>query len=184
MCEGMFSLTAPLPSAVIAGGETYHICTGFRYGILLTELFAEDDADAIGKAGLGLRIFSPALYDAVQAGRVGAGEAFSALLWFYSCGRGQKGGRREKKEPVLDFSFDGERIYAAFRQVYGVDLREEDLHWWKFMALLRCLPPECELMRVVRLRMTDTAQIGDDAVRKQIRRAKAAVRIRTPGKEK
>ncbi len=40
---------------------------------------------------------------------------------------------------VLDFKIDADLIYAAFMQQYGIDLFETDMHWHKFLALLRGL---------------------------------------------
>ena len=39
---------------------------------------------------------------------------------------------------VLDYEHDSDFIYAAFLQQYGIDLCDvEELHWHKFLALLR-----------------------------------------------
>ena len=41
---------------------------------------------------------------------------------------------------TLDYEIDSDLIYAAFLQQYSIDLIEvEDLHWWKFLALLKGL---------------------------------------------
>lgn len=41
---------------------------------------------------------------------------------------------------VIDFEIDGDLIYAAFLQQYGIDLVEiPELHWHKFLALLHGL---------------------------------------------
>ncbi|MDD7611981.1 MAG: Gp15 family bacteriophage protein [Spirochaetales bacterium] len=41
-------------------------------------------------------------------------------------------------EIILDYEKDGDLIYSAFWQCYGIDLKAEDLHlhWYKFLALL------------------------------------------------
>ena len=36
---------------------------------------------------------------------------------------------------TLDYVQDGEYIYSAFMQLYGIDLTECDMHWHKFLAL-------------------------------------------------
>lgn len=33
-------------------------------------------------------------------------------------------------ERDFDYEFDAPEIYASFRQLYGIDLMDEDLHWW------------------------------------------------------
>lgn len=61
-------------------------------------------------------------------------------------------GRKHKKS--MDFIQDGQLIYAAFMQAYGIDLNDQrgKLHWWKFTALLRGLPSNTRLMEVVQIR--------------------------------
>lgn len=50
----------------------------------------------------------------------------------------------QKKTPtqarITDFTQDADLIRAAFRQVYGIDLWREKLHWLEFSALLAALP--------------------------------------------
>ncbi len=100
---------------------------------------------------------------------VGAGEAGV-------CGSGKPGGFLKERE--FDFAFDSELIFASFYEAYGIDLDVVRLHWWKFCALLSALPDSTVLMRVVSLRRADLGSIADDDLRKKVRRAKAAVRIR------
>lgn len=54
----------------------------------------------------------------------------------------------------MDFIQDGQLIYAAFMQAYGIDLNAQrgKLHWWKFSALLRGLPSNTRFMEVVQIR--------------------------------
>lgn len=178
-------LTAAPPDSVEVDGKRYAVYTDFRYGILLSELFSDDSVDVYQKIGLALRLISPELREAVERGEVPIQTAFDRVMAYYTCGmETERQGKGRSGEPAFDFSCDGERILTAFRQVYQLDLTVEHLHWWKFMALLRGLPPECELMRVIRLRLTDTGKISDDETRRRVRRAKAAVRIRKKtGKE-
>lgn len=41
--------------------------------------------------------------------------------------------------PILFYEYDGDYIYAAFLQQYGIDLLEANMHWHKFKALLNGL---------------------------------------------
>lgn len=43
-------------------------------------------------------------------------------------------------QKILDFDIDQYRIYADFLQIYGIDLSESDMHFWKFMGLLWNMP--------------------------------------------
>lgn len=43
------------------------------------------------------------------------------------------------EESVIDFGIDAMYIYAAFMQAYHIDLIDSDMHYYKFLALLRGL---------------------------------------------
>jgi hypothetical protein len=55
-------------------------------------------------------------------------------------------------ESVFDFREDAGRLYAAFRQAYGIDLTTENLHWWQFVELFKSLPDDTMLKRVIEIR--------------------------------
>lgn len=51
---------------------------------------------------------------------------------------------------VLDYEIDGDLIYAAFLGQYGIDLTTiEDLHWHKFLALLKGLNDSTKLREIM-----------------------------------
>ena len=85
--------------------------------------------------------------------------ALDALLWFYRCGEDSpkegkgSGGAHHKK--AYCFEQDADYIYAAFLSCYGIDLTDRDMHWWKFRALFRALPQECELVKIMGYRTAD-----------------------------
>ena len=179
-------LTDRLPEELTVHGRRCPVCTDFRRWILVIELFAEEFVSVERKIQCAAEMIFPI---PVTADAAATPEEFRSLaeeiLWFAACGRPVRegiGGRSGAAvtEPVIDFTQDAERIAAAFRQTYGIDLCDPavTLHFWTFMALLRNLPRETEFMRVVQLRMTDTAGIENDELRRQLRRAKARVRIR------
>lgn len=179
-------LTDRLPDALMIGGIRYPVYTDFRRWILVTELFAEPFVEAGIKVDCAAKLIFPG--DSPMT-RTKTGDLYRSLVhgmtWFASCGRKMRnvrGGKPdEKAEPVFDFTVDADMIFAAFWQTYGIDLCDPavKLHFWKFMALLRNLPRETEFMQVVSLRRTDTSKIENDDLRRQVRRAKAKVRIRT-----
>ena len=71
------------------------------------------------------------------------------MLWFYQCGESeqkeedknkrQRCQRRNSRDPAYSFAQDAPYIYAAFKEQYGIDLTEVEMHWWKFMALFESL---------------------------------------------
>lgn len=157
-------LTDALPEAVEIGGEAWPINSDFYVGVRF-ELLMQDrtltDEERLGRA---LSLYYPQLPPDLPA-------ALDGLLWFYSCGRdrgsepaapsGGDGGTREapKKAAKKAYCFqqDADLIFAAFWEAYGIDLNAvEGLHWWKFRALFKALPSECEFCKVMGYRTADT----------------------------
>ena len=186
-------LTDRLPAELTVCGQRYPVFTDFRRWILVTELFAEEEIPAGTKLECAAKLIfrKPVSVDAANPAEWYHSLA-DGILWFVSCGKrvftGGDGSpaRSGQAEAVFDFTQDSERILAAFRQTYGIDLGDPavTMHFWKFMALLRNLPRETEFMQVVNLRMTDTAKIENDDLRRRVRRAKASVRIREEKEER
>lgn len=60
----------------------------------------------------------------------------------------------EDNQKSFDFNYDGSLIYAAFWQVYGIDLQQEreKLHFNAFLALLSALPSYTKLSDIIRIR--------------------------------
>lgn len=85
------------------------------------------------------------------------------MFWFFSCGREKKKKSFPRKiaginsKQPFDFAEDADLIYAGFLQQYGIDLQEEDMHWWKFMILLENLGADTRLSRIMEYRTIDTA---------------------------
>ena len=151
-------LLDPLPTSVKIGGRDWPVNTSFWVWAVF-ELTMQDptltEAEKIEQ-------ILPLCFPTIPPDMEGALEA---LLWFYRCGveapaqsRGKGGGGGLRK--AYCFEQDAELIYAAFRASYGIDLAEEDLHWWKFRALFRCLPSECELSKVIGYRTADLKGMG------------------------
>lgn len=178
-------LTHPLPYSVTVDGVCVPIHTDYRTGILFDELAKDDSLDDLSRMKLGLW-----LYCGDNLPDVDLNKLFAALLAFYkgettenetvaetSVSRTPAGG-------VFDFVWDGDQIFGAFWQIYHIDLTETKLHWWKFLALLTALPPDCPFMRTTALRCMDLSEVRDEELRRKLRRAKAAVRIRHTKKSK
>lgn len=53
-----------------------------------------------------------------------------------------EGGSNEK---TLDYILDGEYIFSALYQTYGIDITEIDMHWHKFLALCNNITGESTL---------------------------------------
>lgn len=97
-------------------------------------------------------------------------EATEKLIWFYACGKKQKGNK--PKEPVLSFVNDMDYINAGFLQDYGIDLFDVDyMHWWKFMSLFSALHDDCKICEIMGWRGADLSKMNKEQ-RKYARKMK------------
>lgn len=86
--------------------------------------------------------------------------------------------------PTFDFLQDSALIYAAFRQVYGIDLRKEcDLmHWRVFIALFNGLPDGTRFSQVVGIRTCEMPKATKENAeyRAKLAKLKALYRVHEP----
>lgn len=102
-------------------------------------------------------------------------KALIAIFDFYLCGKECKGD--PPCEKLLDWEKDGSCVWADFRIYAGIDLNEIHLHWWAFMALFECLPPESGIKRRIEIRGMDLSKIKDPETREEYRKAKEAISL-------
>ncbi|MBE0600234.1 MAG: hypothetical protein IH607_00485 [Firmicutes bacterium] len=107
---------------------------------------------------------------------------YALLLRFLNYGEmpnEEEPNRRQKR--LISFEQDAPEIYASFLQVYGIDLLETDIHWYRFNVLL------VSLLRVdgnplaakLRLRTLDTGKLkGRDKHRAEAAKQSVAIRER------
>lgn len=121
--------TKGLPNAIEVNGTLFFLDVDFRVWLSFPARMEKlKDGDPAGYKGL-FKCVPPVPTKAVL-------EALSA---FYSPER-EIPRSIGSDEALLDTDIDADYIYAAFLQVYGIDLLEEDMHWHKFSALLGSLP--------------------------------------------
>lgn len=84
---------------------------------------------------------------------------------------------------VMDFDVDQWRIYAAFKDRYGIDLNKEDLHTWVFMGLLHNIE-ECAYTRVINIRQKKIDSKLSTETKKALREAKAVYSLQKRKEEK
>lgn len=60
----------------------------------------------------------------------------------------------EEPQQMYDLTHDAQYIYSSFIQAYGIDLIDEqnNLHWYKFNALLNGLPDNTKFAQVLSIR--------------------------------
>ena len=151
-----------LPDTVEVDGSVYDIRPGFRN--ILKILRLQNDPDVLDghKAELLRRWF----FD---------GEAPEA--WAEAFGHFVRAGDEPELpagERDFDYEFDAPEIYASFRQLYGIDLMDAELHWWQFRALPGgCFLCRCALSEKIRLRHLDVSKCEDKAAAQRAKDAAA-----------
>lgn len=148
-----------LPYFVILEGKKYKINVDFRNMISFENMVQDRSVNNYKKIEYGLRHFYPAFFYVENYRRLLQNpelykEACNKLIWFYKCGRDDYHKKSEKnkgvanKRQIYSYDYDDEYIYGAFLEQYGIDLTYDNLHWWKFKALLKSLKSDVEFVKI------------------------------------
>ena len=153
-----------LPSSVKIDGTEYEINSDFRTSVLFSLLMEDDNLSEEEKVLQALNLYYPVVPGDSE-------KAIEKIKWFYSCGKldnpiGNNKARASSKK-VFDFEVDANYIYSAFMSQYRIDLQDiEELHWWKFKALLEGLKEDNKLSKIIEYRSVDLSKIKDKEQRK------------------
>jgi hypothetical protein len=152
----MSILLERLPEYVLIDGTEVKINTDFRFSIRFEQLINDntlEDEEIFTRA---LEIFYPIIPPNIN-------QAIDKLLWFYRCGKDINNKKKgsSSKEEIFSFDYDGEKICGAFLAQYGIDLTQDNLHWWKFKALFSSLTDEHEISKIMSIRAMDLNKIKD-----------------------
>ncbi len=80
-------------------------------------------------------------------------ELGECISWFLNGWCHDNSPKQKEKQKVMDYYIDQYRIYADFRQIYGINLNEADMHWWEFCGLLWNMPyKQSSFLRVIEIR--------------------------------
>lgn len=117
-----------LPEAVEVDGNVFSIDASFRVVLKILRVIEADDILDWQKPMILLKAF----YGTNQPNAESGINAFMKFLYR------DKVIKRESTDrpPVFDYEVDAPEIYASFLSLYGIDLLESDMHWWRFCALL------------------------------------------------
>ena len=132
----MIDLEEPgLPDEIGADGGWVRVLTDFRTWLRFGRLL---------DAGLWWDGIFPAYDNVPRDWHDGALEFYRSPV---ACPHGQAG--RSGARP-LDLSLDGDYVVGSFQAAYGIDLTDQglDMHWHRFLALLRSLPEGSMVARI------------------------------------
>ena len=162
-------LTDNLPEEI----DGIPIDTDSRNMIKLDQLILDENISSSDKFLLALNLLYQEPVPDLQ-------KAWDGLLWYYSMGNEpEKLENRpaKKSKSVFDFEQDANLIYAAFLEVYHIDLQQTPLHWWTFMALLSALPDICPMGKIMQYRSMDTSKLKG-AEKKRVQEIQRAFAIK------
>lgn len=146
----------------------YRVNTDFRQGLRFFAAMADPDLDEQERAAVIIRLFfGNQIPEPVD-------EIWPFVEYFIGGGEDKK---CESGPRVFDFNADSGRLYAAFLQTYGIDLREAKIHWWLFLELFRDLPEDTMLLKVIDIRGKKPPKYADDEYKQALRKAKRAFAI-------
>ena len=149
-----------LPNTVNVGGKDFSIYTDFRIWMKF-EI-------AVSKLKCGEKMDVSYLFKNDMP-------VFCNIVELFTFSRPQSPLPRQKTHRdviVLDYELDGELIYSAFLGQYGIDLCEvEELHWHKFLALLKGLNESTRLREVMGYRCYQKSVNKNKDVYEELRRA-------------
>ncbi|WP_316711528.1 bacteriophage Gp15 family protein [Peptoniphilus grossensis] len=133
------------PKEIYVDSLKYNINYDFRYGLLFEELMNDKSISDSEKFYLAIKLYLDNQYVENYE------EAITQIFNFYLCGEkpNQKKGSKKRQNPVFSYEEDAGLIFAAFKEVYNIDLVEDKIHWWKFRALFDALPESCQFRKVV-----------------------------------
>ena len=158
-----------LPETVEVDGSAFHINASYRNILRILAMLQDDEVVESHRPALLCKWF----YD-VTPSNIDA--ALNAFMDFLHRGDVQKDVDRSKP-PSFDYEIDAPEVYASFVHLYGIDLLQTDMHWWRFSALLDgAFRTDCALSEKVKLRNIDASKCEHP---EDVRRAQAAIRIET-----
>lgn len=165
-----FSLShgSKLPDSITADGQRYAINPGFSVVLRCLRAFGDDELLENDKIAIICRSF---YRDKAP------NDPMKHFFDFVSMGEKSDGISVGVKD--FDYAADAKEVYASFWQMYGIDLFETNLHWWKFQALLAgAFSCDTPISNKIRLRHLDDSEGTKKA---SIDRAKKSVKIKKAG---
>jgi hypothetical protein len=153
-----------LPESVEVDGSLFKIHTSFKYWLRFLELIADSQTPP--------QDFDFMYIEEKPASRI---NGLIALVQFCNpptiLPRAETSG--ESGEKATDYTIDAAYIYAAFMEMYGIDLVESNLHWYKFQALFKGLH-DTKLNEIIGYRLWDNTSGKRDNYTRQMEKLRSA----------
>lgn len=157
----------------------YEVNTWFQIGIQLAILQEDDELSDYEKMQFMMELLFSDEEGRMREHPYTVQELEECIKWFLT---GWQHDRRveseESKERLLDFDVDQWRIYADFRQIYGININEAELHYWEFMGLLWNMPYELSsFLHVIEIRQKKPEKGASAEAKKKLAKLKAVYEL-------
>lgn len=149
----------------------YQINTWFQIGIQVYQIYEDGNLADFEKSDLLIQLlFSDD--DGTLRDIPPSEKMQECILWFLNGWNHDNDSGEESNRKLMDFDVDQWRIYADFRNNYGINLNEADLHWWEFMGMLWNMPPErSSFLQVIDIRTKKPNKNDSAEYKKMLQRA-------------
>ena len=132
----------------------YLIRTSFRIGIQISLCLQDEDYSEEERVLIALNL----LYGNGMPQDLDV--AMEGLNWFISCGNDNNKNGSVNDKQLFYWDFDNERIFSSFLATYGIDLTKEDMHWFKFIAMIGSLNKDCAFNKAIEIRDYDMKDLS------------------------
>lgn len=164
------SLYQKPPESIIVDGVEYPIDTDFRVWVQFQGILLSDDTNDV-KADKVCRLMESMQIPTIK-------ECLDSMLAFYAGASTENQTGSGGNVRAYDFEKDSEYIFSAFLDSYGIDLTTENLHWWRFKALFKSLPEDCQMCKIMMYRTIDLKKVPKEQ-RKFYREMKARYSLKS-----
>lgn len=169
------------PTMVSVNGKGYRIITHFGEWVKFVDMVQDADLTPHDKFIHALQYYIELPPDRTE-------NVMDALIDFFvmrglSRDKAPEGISEEPyvhRKPLFDFGYDAGCIIAGFRQAYGLDLTNADLHWWHFRILLDGLPENTEFKQRIYYRGINVGEIKDVKEKQRILKIQRQIALPVP----
>ena len=164
---------AKLPETIKVDGSTYYVKTSFKFWLKFLKKLEDKSTP-------------PKDFDFMYNGARPQSRLNGIMALIQFCNPPQILPRPEvfggSGEKVTDYNVDGDYIYAAFMELYGIDLLESDMHWYKFLALFKGLHGT-KLNEIIGYRLYENTSGKRDPYTRQMEKLRRAWELPQPEAE-
>lgn len=149
------------PTKAKINGKIYPINTDYRIAIECLNIINDKDIGDLERTyAVIYRLFGIIPDDNEMK------EFVEKVTLYLGCGETQKEQRSKNKD--IDINHDMKYIIPSFRSTYGIDIMNEDMHWYEFINLISGFTDNSIMSRVRDIRNYDLKEIKDTKIKRRI----------------